>query len=86
MHSAKCYALSLNDVHDNSDRMIVQEEYVNLQHLTGRQSTHDACCDDRGVNAHCADFSSPADSFLQCDVAGRHVWLNAPFAKLDLFI
>jgi hypothetical protein len=59
---------------------------VNLQHLTGRQFTYGACCDDRGVNAHCADFSSPTNSFLQCDIAGRHVWLNAPFAKLDLFI
>jgi len=78
VHSANCYALSLNDVRDSSDRMFVQEEYVNLQHLTGRQFTYDACCDDRGVNAHCADFSSPTNSFLQCDIAGRHVWLNAP--------
>ncbi len=30
------------------------------------------------TNAHRAGFSSPANSFLQCDVAGHHVWLNAP--------
>ncbi len=35
VHSANCYALSLNDVRDNSDEMFVQEEHVNFQHLTG---------------------------------------------------
>lgn len=35
VHSANCYALSLNNVHDNSDEMFVREEHVNLQHLTG---------------------------------------------------
>ena len=78
--------LSLSDVRDNSDRMFVQEEYVAIQHLTGKQFTYDACCDDSAVNSHCNACSSPANSFLQSNVSGQHIWLHAPFAKLESFM
>ncbi len=55
-HRANHYALTLNNWRDDSDRMFVWEEYKN--HLTGRQLTDDACCDNRDVSAHCADVAS----------------------------
>lgn len=70
----------------NTDRMIVKEVIVDLEALTGKQFTIDACCDDSGVNAHCAEFCSPARSFLSSDVSGMHVWLNAPFARVGRFL
>jgi len=79
-------ALSLNNVQSNTDRMIVKEVIVDLEALTGKQFTIDACCDDSGVNAHCAEFCSPARSFLSSDVSGKHVWLNAPFARVGRFL
>ena len=60
--------LSLNEVRDDKDRMFAQEEYVNIQLLTGKLFGYDACCDDWGKNAHCNAYSSPANSFLH-----RHV-------------
>ncbi len=63
-----------------------QEEFVRIRHLTGKQFTYDAYCDDHGVNSHCAAYSSPANSFLSCDIADHHVWINAPFAKIEQFI
>jgi len=84
--SVQIYAMTQTEVRDNSDRMFVQEEFAAIQHLTGKQFTYDACCDDRGVDSHCAAYSSPANSFLTSNVANQHVWLNAPFAKIELFI
>ena len=78
--------MTRTEVRDKSDRMFVQEEIGAIQHLNGNQFTYDACCDDRGVNSHCAAYSSPANSFLTSNVANQHVWLNAPFAKIELFI
>ena len=80
------YALSQNEVRDNSDRMFIQEEFANIQHMIDKQFTYDACCDDSGINLHCAAYSSPGNSFLQCNVANQHIWLHAPFAKLEWFI
>ena len=80
------YALSQNEVRDNSDRMFIQEEFANIQHLTDKQFTYDACCDDFEINSHCAAYSSLSNSFLHCNVANQHVWLHAPFAKLEQFI
>ena len=73
-----------NDVRDNNGRMFVQEECVAIQHLTGKQFTYDACCDNSGVNSHCDAYSSPANSFLHSNVSGQQVWLIslAPSPKL----
>ena len=54
--SVNHYALTLNNLRDDSDRMFVQAEYKN--HLTDTQLTDDACCDNRDVSAHCADVAS----------------------------
>ncbi len=63
-------ALTLNDVQSNNDRMLVKEVVVDLEALTGKRFDLDACCDDLGVNSHCADYCSPAKSFLSRDVCG----------------
>ena len=79
-------ALSLKDVQSNSDRMIVKEVIVDLEALTGRQFNIDTCCDDSGVNAHGAEFCSPAQCLLSSDVSGKHVWSNSPFARVGRFL
>ena len=58
------YALSQNEVRDNSDRMFIQEDFANIQHLTDKEFTYDACYDDSQTNLHCAAYSSTGNSFL----------------------
>lgn len=58
------FALSQNERRDNTDRMFIQEEFANTQHLTDSQFTYDACSDDSQTNSHCAAYSSPGNSFL----------------------
>ncbi len=44
------YALNLNNLRDNSDKMFFWDECKN--NLTGRQLTDDACCDNVDLSAH----------------------------------
>jgi hypothetical protein len=62
---------------------ITTSEFEHLQQLSGRQFDWDACCNDTGSNAHCKDFSSSKDSFLQCNVSGKHVWLFPPASMAE---
>ena len=55
-HRANHFALTLNNLPDDGDRMFVQEECK--KHLTVRELTDDACCDNCDVNADCADVAS----------------------------
>jgi hypothetical protein len=71
---------------DTSDRMLSPDIFRELQDLTSRQFTLDACCNDNGSNALVSKFCSKSNSFLETDVQGEHVWLNPPFNQLREFI
>ena len=46
----------------------------------------DACCNDEsGSDSKCSNWGSQ-DDFLVKDVAGKHVWSNASFARMPAFI
>jgi hypothetical protein len=68
---------------EGEDCSITDTEFQHLQRLSGTEFDWDACCDNAGSNAHCKDFSCPKDSFLQCNVSGKHVWLYPPASMAD---
>ena len=78
--------LTVADVQLNRDRMLVKEMFVDMESLTDRQFTVDACCHDSGVNSHCSDYCSPSKSFFKRDLCGQHVWLHAPFGRIGRFL
>jgi Reverse transcriptase (RNA-dependent DNA polymerase)/RNase H-like domain found in reverse transcriptase/Integrase zinc binding domain/Chromo (CHRromatin Organisation MOdifier) domain/gag-polyprotein putative aspartyl protease/Integrase core domain len=75
-----------DEVPRNADRCIVESEYQKIQQLLGREFTFDACANDSGDNAMCSKYACPSSSFLETDVSGHHVWLNAPYTRLFPFI
>ena len=67
--------------------MLAREVFVDVEALTGKRFDLDACCDESGVNSLCADFCSPAKSFLSSDdVCGKHVWLHPPTGRIGRFV
>lgn len=66
--------------------MLSPDIFRELQDLSGRQFTLDACCNDNGSNALVSKYCSQANSFLETDVQGEHIWLNPPFNQLREFI
>ncbi len=76
----------LEDLSAKSDRCIVREVFLEVQSKIGRTFTFDACCNNSGDNSMCATFACPDRSFLDTEVAGHTVWLNAPFARIAQFI
>ena len=63
--------LSMQEVKENSDRMLVKNVFVNLEGKTGRRFTRDACCDDKAASALCADV---AELYLRAVVSAMRVW------------
>ena len=78
--------LTMRQVRENVNRMLIKEVFVEVAALTGKPFDIDACCDDDGVNSHCASYCSPSSSFLKRDVSGQHVWMNVPTNRIELFI
>ena len=78
--------LTVKQVRENVDRMLVKDVFVKLEDMTGKWFTIDACCDNDGVTKQCADYCSPAKSFLHSDVSGQHVWIYAPFRQIESFV
>ncbi len=66
--------------------MLLRRLWLDIEDATGKTFSLDACADDRGDNSQCPEFCCPADSFLVKDLAGHHVWLNAPFVGLSQFV
>jgi Retroviral aspartyl protease len=62
---------------------LLHSEFKRIQELSARTFDWDACCDDEGKNSFCKDFSSPAKSFFDADVCGKHVWLNPSLHILE---
>ena len=70
---------------DYTDWQLDRQKFLQLQRLYGPFDI-DGACDDEGKNAHVAAYCSPSKSFLDADFAGKNVFLNAPFDKLEKFI
>ena len=66
------------------DRQIKPTVFAEIQALSGRTFTLDAAANEDGSNAHCTEYCSPANSFLDKTHTG-HLWINAPFTKLLAF-
>lgn len=67
------------------DRQIRQTAFAEIEALAGRVFTLDAAANDAGDNAMCAQFCSPANSFLDAEHTG-HIWINPPFTQLPSFM
>lgn len=78
--------LTMRQVHENVNRMLLKEVFVEVAALTGKPFDIGACCDDNGVNSHCASYCSPSSSFLKHDVSGQHVCMNVPTNRIEVFI
>ena len=78
--------LTVKQVRENVDRMLVRDVFVKLENMTGKRLTVDACCHNDGVTKQCADYCSPAQSSLRADVSGQHVWFHAPFRQIESFV
>lgn len=48
---------------------LFNEEFANIEQLTDKQFTYDACCDDSATHSHCAAYSSTGNSFLALGTA-----------------
>ena len=46
--------LTMRHVRENVNRMLSKEVFVEVAALTGKPFDIDACCDNDGVNSHCA--------------------------------
>ena len=71
---------------DASTRMLLPERFDEIQHLSGKQFTVHATCESK---SHCSDIPtccSSLHSFLEADLAGKHVWINAPFDQLTKYV
>ena len=69
-----------------TDWMLNREFFLELSSKFG-PFTCDACCDDRGANAHVSTlFFSPSNSFMDNDIAGMNVYMNPPFDNVLPFI
>ena len=60
-------------------------EFDHLQHRCEQTLNFDSCKDELGSDAKCSLWSSHG-KFLETDVAGKHVWLNAPLAHMPVYI
>ena len=73
----------------NSDNWRVNGSvFRELQDLSGKPFTMDACCEDDGSNAWVRDnYCSPRKrSFLTTDCVEQHVWLNPPYSNVSPFL
>ena len=68
------------------DNVIRKPEFMQLQRLTGRHFTRDACASNDGSNAMCPKYSSPPNSFLHESCAGHHVWMHPPRDRIEEFL
>ncbi|PNG99708.1 hypothetical protein TSOC_014508, partial [Tetrabaena socialis] len=66
--------------------MFCRSEFCSIQQDTGRQFSFDAACNPDGSNAHCPNFASAKHSFFKHNCAGQHVWINAPFTQIPLWV
>ncbi len=83
---SKLKMLTVREVRENTDRMLIKEVFVEIESLTGRTFDLDACSDNSGVTSHCESYCSPSSSFLKRDVSGRHVWMHLPNNRIEQFI
>lgn len=57
-----------------------------MQLRCGQPFDYDACCNEEsGCDSKCPGYGSHG-SFLETDVAGKHIWLNAPFAEMPAYL
>ena len=84
MHEQPMHA----NAHDypEADRMLNHDIVIDIERQLSSPFTLDACCNDNGNNAHCHNFCSPSNSFLDRDVSGQQVWMNPPFKHITAFI
>jgi len=73
------------DLLNFDDRRLLPQHFADIQKLSGKAFTLDAAANDSGNNAHCGSFCCPSRSFLNKLHSG-HIWINAPFTKLNEFI
>jgi len=64
----------------NDDRQFLPAEFAKLEQQFGRFEI-DCFADAHGYNALCELFCSREDSVFEHDLAGWHVWMNAPFRR-----
>ena len=57
-----------------------------MQLRCGHDFDYDACCNyESGCDSKCSGYSSHG-SFLEAGCAGKHIWINAPFADMPAYI
>lgn len=57
-----------------------------MQLRYGQVFDYDACCNyESGCDSKCPDYGSHG-IFMETDVAGKHIWLNAPFAEMPAYL
>lgn len=67
--------------------MFSRDEFKKLQSALGFQFTLDGACNECGDNALVRRWCSPGQkSFLNTDVSGERLWLNAPWEQLKQFL
>jgi len=72
-------------VYDPSDFMLQQEEFEELEAITGKFDGSMAA-DKHGYNSHTKVFWSREDSFLESDPAGLHLYGNPPWRMKKRFL
>jgi hypothetical protein len=71
--------------YDPENFQLEQHEFEALEREYGPFDL-DGAATPRGSNSFCDDWCSKEDDFCSTDVAGRRLWLNAPFRSLRKFL
>ena len=65
---------------------ILPLHFYMLQQKCGLAFNVDACCESNGCDSLCNVHYSGTKSFTESQVAGHHVWLDAPLEQLTSFV
>lgn len=60
------------------DRMVARSEFARVEAALGVSFLYDAHCNSQGTNSLCPRYATPAQPFLDTDVAGEAIWCAAP--------
>ena len=69
-----------------SSRMLLSEHFDEIQNLSGKQFTVHATCESKDCCSDNSTCCSSLHSFLEADLAGKHVWINAPYDQLTEYV
>ena len=90
VNSSNCALLPTKPIQADRQPALTQHilplHFYMLQQKCGLAFNVDACCESNGCDSLCNVHYSDTKSFTESQVAGHHVWLDAPVQQLTSFV